>query len=300
MYPKNRAGHSSPLLTIAIPNRNQLNGLVLQEETLRKVSRHGDIQILVSDNHSNDNSAEYLQANWSDFSSVSLLRENVGIAGNLRNLTLSASGEWIWFIGSGDLPDLSSIQPLLELLSIADSNVSIVLFDGAYECIQPFLGGSLYRRRSLISVIESDTDEVWPHVSWSIEIELSNPMADVIKSPLIEIEPWTSSDDWHSRKAMFPYAESLNKVLYLGFQRNPKSQRLRNDLMESEKTLLTWYIQDRLSGKITGLNRNLVSSIRNSGKASEYLFLKLLAISISLVPYGILRRLKLILNSLQR
>jgi glycosyltransferase involved in cell wall biosynthesis len=292
MSPDSTGGQVSPLLSIAVPNRNQIRGLETQESALRGFVENFGIEVLVSDNHSDDLSQDYLQENWSDFAKIFFLQENIGFLGNLRNLAERAAGEWIWFLGSGDLPNLSAIGPFMELLNESTEVVNSFIDDGDYACVAPYLGGVVFRRSRLLESISAETDEIWPHVSWSIDIQLRYPDSKVNKSPLMHVEPWSSSDDWHATKSMFPYAEVLNRLLHEGVARASSHKGLSSDLRQSQKTLLTWYVQDRMGGKVRGLNKNLWVALRLSGKITDFFKLKILSLAISVLPLSLLSTLK--------
>jgi len=283
---------NSPILSISVPNRNQVKGLEIQENTLRGFAKDFGIEVLVSDNHSDDQSQDYLQENWADFAIISLLKKNIGFLGNLRNLAERASGEWIWFLGSGDLPSLNAIDPLISLLSESTEDVNSFIDGGDYACVAPYLGGVIFRRSRLLESIHIETDDIWPHVSWSIEIELRYPESKVYKTPLMHVEPWVSADDWHVTKRMFPYAEVLNRLLREGLARSPGHKGFSCDFRQSQKTLLTWYVQDRMGGKVSGLNKNLWAALRLSGKFTDFFRLKILSLVISVLPLSFLNSVK--------
>jgi hypothetical protein len=246
----------------------------------------------VSDNHSDDLSRDYLQENWSDFAKISFLQENIGFVGNLRNLAELASGEWIWFLGSGDLPSLNAIDPLISLLSESTEDVNSFIDEGDYACVAPYLGGVIFRRSRLLESIHVETDDIWPHVTWSIEIQLRYPDSTVHKTPMMHVEPWTSSDDWHATKSMFPYAEVLNRLLHEGLARSSSHKGLSSDFRQSQRTLLTWYVQDRMGGKVSGLNKNLWVALRLSGKITDFPKLKIVSFAISVLPLSFLSKVK--------
>lgn len=285
-----------PILSIAVPNRNQFDGLSIQEPSLRRYAKHLGVEILVSDNASDDESPRYLRENWRDFAKVSLLSQNIGFVGNLRNLAKNASGEWIWFLGAGDLPVERNLEHSLAFISQLGSDVVALLDAGVYKCISPYLGGVLYRRSALLSVLDSDSDEVWPHVSWSIKTELSMSSPKLEHTPLIHVEPWTALEDWHVKKSMFPFAISLNGILSRAVATSPNSPRLKHDLSVTQRTLLAWYVQDRMAGKVRGLNLNLLTALRHSGKLLDHFAFKILAVVVSLVPLILLQAAKRMLR----
>jgi glycosyltransferase involved in cell wall biosynthesis len=99
------------LITFAIPVFNDSDGL---RKTLSTVlaALHLDperIEILVSDNHSDDNSFEVAQTVLSGIAGTRAIKQdsNLGFSGNLRSLTELANGEYIWFLAAGDflVPD---------------------------------------------------------------------------------------------------------------------------------------------------------------------------------------------------
>ena len=112
-------------LSICLPTYNrekkatfQLKELIKQLSTLQN---HHEIEILVSDNCSNDYTFEKLMSIKESFGSdliIKIFRQNLnlGLVGNLGYLYNIASGKYIWFISDDDILYENTIKKIIELI----------------------------------------------------------------------------------------------------------------------------------------------------------------------------------------
>lgn len=107
-------------LTIAIPVFNDAENL---RRTLWSViefvrPRHDSIEVLISDNHSEDNSLNVAREISNSYPFVRVLesRQNKGFGANLKKLGDNALGDYIWFIGVGETLVIEEAGRVLEAL----------------------------------------------------------------------------------------------------------------------------------------------------------------------------------------
>ena len=123
------------LITIAIPVFNDSDGLRKTLSTvLAAYSLEPErIEILVSDNNSDDNSFQVAQTVLSGTEGTRVVKQdsNLGFSGNLRSLTELAKGEYIWFLAAGDylLPD----QVPYIINALLDTKPDFGVVNGAFE-----------------------------------------------------------------------------------------------------------------------------------------------------------------------
>ena len=87
-----------PQLTIAIPTYNRGNKLKLALENLLQCTKGKNVEILVSDNASTDNSEEVVRQVQRSHHEVQYFRNNsnLGFDGNFLNCFCRATGEYVW------------------------------------------------------------------------------------------------------------------------------------------------------------------------------------------------------------
>ncbi|MFV0582575.1 MAG: glycosyltransferase family 2 protein [Parabacteroides gordonii] len=96
------------LLSILIPTYNRHHKVLelinfLSKEILSCIS---DLEIIVGDNASNDSTYEDILSHpLFELSNINIIKnpQNLGLVGNLINLSQKASGEYIWFMGDDDI-----------------------------------------------------------------------------------------------------------------------------------------------------------------------------------------------------
>jgi glycosyltransferase involved in cell wall biosynthesis len=106
---------SNPILTIAISTYNRLERLEkslyqIQQE-ISRLPMPSEVELLVVDNASTDETFNFLQANRS--SSISIIRNsrNQGMLGNLSICALRSKGKYVWCLGDDDylIPGMLSV-----------------------------------------------------------------------------------------------------------------------------------------------------------------------------------------------
>lgn len=109
-------------LSILIPTRNRATWLEL---LLRQLAEDpdvagGEVEIIVSDNASTDDTARLLAHLRAELSQLPLRiatqPENLGLVGNLQWLVESAEGEYVWLLGDDDRPEPGAVAEILAAL----------------------------------------------------------------------------------------------------------------------------------------------------------------------------------------
>ena len=123
------------LLTFAIPVFNDSEGLRL---TLSSVLSSNDlgqnaIEIIVSDNHSEDDSFQVAEKLLAGTPDTVVVRQdlNLGFAGNLKALTNLAKGRYVWFLAAGDLLIPGQLKYLAAALHQTNPDFGVV--NGMFE-----------------------------------------------------------------------------------------------------------------------------------------------------------------------
>ena len=110
-----------PILTIAIPTWNRasiLDTLLKEIQIQRKQIKHANIELLVCDNYSSDDTADIVASHQiSDFN-IRYVRhiKNLGSDMNIASCHNLAHGDYVWILSDDDMPikeTLSSIIPIL-------------------------------------------------------------------------------------------------------------------------------------------------------------------------------------------
>lgn len=113
------------LLTIAIPTYNRLKYLQeLLPELLSQCKPYPEIEILVSNNHSTDGTAEYLKTVPGIETRTN--RKNVGGSENVVLCVESARGNYIWLFGDDEKICDSAIDLIMDTLKLYPVSLLIV------------------------------------------------------------------------------------------------------------------------------------------------------------------------------
>lgn len=115
------------LLTIAIPtyNREELLQRVLQ--SIYKQSGINEIEVLVSDNASEDNTRNIIKS----FPNIVYIRnkENIGSDRNFLQCYRKATGKYIWLVGSDDVIIDGALREILDFLKLSSNKSSIIFLN---------------------------------------------------------------------------------------------------------------------------------------------------------------------------
>lgn len=119
--------NKQPLLSICIPTYNGGEKLKLAlTAVFTALETFSDVEVIVSDNHSTDNTSEVILA-FSHYSQFHYYcnNENLGFNGNLELLLYRyANGKYCWVIGDDDLLDKDALLTVWNLLN--DGNIEYI------------------------------------------------------------------------------------------------------------------------------------------------------------------------------
>jgi abequosyltransferase len=122
------------LLTIAIPtwNRATILDTALQQLIPQVEAFKNDIQFVISDNASTDNTKEIVQKYLDKYTDLSILyyrqKENKGFFGNFSKVKELSTGNFIWILSDDDHVADGFIQKLIETLKI-NSNIGLLFLN---------------------------------------------------------------------------------------------------------------------------------------------------------------------------
>jgi glycosyltransferase involved in cell wall biosynthesis len=106
------------ILTIAIPTYNRAQYLNIQLSNLiKQVNSYSDIEILVSDNCSNDVTESVVENYNYSFINYYKQIENIGLDGNVLSCYENAKGKYIWYLSDDDVVFEDSVQRVYDFIS---------------------------------------------------------------------------------------------------------------------------------------------------------------------------------------
>lgn len=124
-----------PLLSVCISTYNRANWLSVGLKNLERIlpEINSDVEIIVCDNASTDNSAEVVKPYLTrDDFYYYCNTVNVGMLGNLRVTANHAKGKYIWILGDDDLIKLGCIERVLEILR-GNPDLALLYMNYAYH-----------------------------------------------------------------------------------------------------------------------------------------------------------------------
>ena len=105
-------------LTIAIPTYNRAGYLENQlVELLKQIKEYDDIEILISDNFSTDETESIVKKYNQSFINYYKQNQNLGIDGNVISCYENAKGKYIWFLSDDDIVFDDSVQRVYDFIS---------------------------------------------------------------------------------------------------------------------------------------------------------------------------------------
>ena len=102
------------MVSVIIPSYNQLEGLKTTLAAFEKF-RGLDLEIIVVDGDSSDGSKEWLEENSSKIDKV-LIEPDKGIYDAMNKGVGLCKGDWVWFMGTGDLPLEDGVKEMVSAL----------------------------------------------------------------------------------------------------------------------------------------------------------------------------------------
>ncbi|HIG58605.1 MAG TPA: glycosyltransferase [Flavobacteriales bacterium] len=110
----------SPCISVIIPSYNQLRGLKKTIKAFSSLRRIG-LELIVVDGTSTDGSSEWINSNASDIDQM-IIEPDTGIYDAMNKGLELANGDWVWFMGTGDLPVLEGVEEILEVVKGSTSD----------------------------------------------------------------------------------------------------------------------------------------------------------------------------------
>jgi glycosyltransferase involved in cell wall biosynthesis len=119
------------LLTIAIPTYNRAIFLAKQLERLKnQIQNHGNVEILICDNCSSDNTKLIAQSFKQFSSNVTYIQQerNIGLDGNILSCYENAKGKYIWFLSDDDIIFDDAVSRVCDFISSQEFSVAAFSF----------------------------------------------------------------------------------------------------------------------------------------------------------------------------
>ena len=111
-------------LTIAIPTYNRAAYLENQLcEILRQLKEYDDIEILISDNCSTDQTESVVRNHKQSFINYYKQSQNLGLDVNVLSCYEKAKGKYIWFLSDDDTIFDDAISRVYNFISVHDFSV---------------------------------------------------------------------------------------------------------------------------------------------------------------------------------
>lgn len=111
--------NKSPILSVCIPTYNGGNRIKYSLDALiLALKGRDDVEVIVSDNSSDDNTQEVLLS-YKKEKSVSVYRNNInlGFNGNIKRIVREyAKGSYCWIIGDDDILDYDALEKIIPIL----------------------------------------------------------------------------------------------------------------------------------------------------------------------------------------
>ena len=215
---------TQPLLSICIPTFNREGPIKnLLYSILECLKPHPEltnqIEIVISDNHSSDNTEETVKPFGKKFKKFifSKNNENLGYANNINKAVQIASGKYCWLMGSDDSLTQSALSCILKEISQKEPGLIIgsAITNGQKRA---FFGKSSFSRQ--IGTAESIADLIYQ--STEISALFAFMSALIIKKELWEKAQLTSLELSH------PYTHTIRifkilteKTIHLSYLSNP-------------------------------------------------------------------------------
>jgi glycosyltransferase involved in cell wall biosynthesis len=166
---------SGILLSICLPNYNQGTALKRTIENLKCVPSNSQIEFLLSDNGSTElASIEAVEIARQDLNGVRILTGEAsiknnnnwlpGLGANLNRLVQHSNGEYVWFIGSGDLINVDYLPRVIEILASRKYENLIIAsetYTSLEELSQYQLRNSKYKQEKFLSLIVDSKEELF-------------------------------------------------------------------------------------------------------------------------------------------
>ena len=180
-----------PLVSIGIPTFNRGNSL---ERAIKSIlnQKYKNIEILISDNNSEDNTQEICLSYQKKFKNISYNRnpKNYGAFFNWKNVLNSSKGEYFMWLCDDDYIDENYVQTCINHFSI---NKELTIVSGV-----TYSSKSNFSKKNKSYGYLNDSPFL-RLFKYYLNPHLNNPLKGIIKRKLINMDLFTLtfSDDWH-------------------------------------------------------------------------------------------------------
>lgn len=201
-------------LSICIPTYNRERKLNISlnrilEESSRFINQ---VEVIVSDNASNDNSKKVIQDLSIKYPHLIHYRneENLGFNKNFEKLVYYASGDFIWILGDDDLLDFGAIERILDIIN---DNEDAKLISLNFRVL-PFDDAVIYfREKESEKYIITKSSE-----SIDKQSRVENILATFMSCNIVRKECFSdfdyskfSKESWDNYYSLFPHSYILSK-----------------------------------------------------------------------------------------
>jgi hypothetical protein len=245
-----------------------LTALRSQQDALAEVMLKGEVELIISDNASTDDT-QIVLADYEKGLAFPIRRylqkRNLGFRGNLEFCATVANGQWVLYLGAGNVLNFLGVAKFLNRDWPEDCN--LVYFNsqtqdaltgflqvGNYEegdkpaySQAPF---PIYRRLLLLDAISRNSNvsgDHWPQVEWAIAMSSSGPESISTLGEVL-LSGNRPESGWWSRPSAFLVPLTMNLVLEESLRVERWNEaRLREGLSSDPLMPAKWIYQSRVA-----------------------------------------------------
>lgn len=249
------------LLTIAIPTYNRFNTIIKCLENIDKNQIFEKVDILISDNNSEDNTFDKLKKKYNNKFYIYKNNSNIGFANNtIKLFELCTTKYLLWISDEEDL----NFKNLDRLIDTLEKNDLIFL------CTQYFKNNNLFRGKSKISIIKEN--EIWESASHLPGIIFNKYLCNDLIKNISELSK--------SYVILFKYYPQIFFLIHLMAIDNKKCMYLNFDICYEKNFVEETHDLDLLGNHYSGvsvrwqLHKELVAYLKFLIKNNDNVVLK--------------------------
>lgn len=234
-------------LSVAIPI---FNGAKTISNTLESIVGNENVNIVISDNFSNDGTIEILKSYASRYTNIVINynSENIGFDANLKKCIQLCNTKYVWLLTDDDIIVAGAFEELSEVLN-DNNDYGIIYIDNLYQysgidtCksgndpndffyYSKFRSGgmssNIINREAWLAINFDAYPKDWPHLVYSI-VTLTHKMFYIHKNSLkYEYNP-DMAKRWLENVGLFKYLYTLNETFSIMLQHGIyKSSTIKN------------------------------------------------------------------------
>ena len=215
----------TPLLSICIPTWNRTKFLAMSldalQEQLKGIDK-SEIELFVSDNASDDNTAEVVQEHINHGMPITYHRnsKNLGAAVNFYGCMQWASGKYVYILGDDDVLRSGSVAYILDILrgkdygivhflqgQVDDSDCSEIVYtdtDMFLRCISfwiTFVSANIFRK-DIVKLIDPEPykNTHFLQLPFYVTSALNHPHNLVVRRPIMDVLDFVNNGGYHYHK----------------------------------------------------------------------------------------------------